>query len=72
MDQNNNKVIASYIFLEYFSKCYALWNISDTNNPKIQSRSDGGKLRFKGPGLYMLEKKKDKKKMVLKNVNNRD
>lgn len=37
----------------------------DTNNPKVLSRSGGRKLMFKGPGLFLLKKKK----VVLKNVN---
>lgn len=32
--------------------------ISGTNNPKIQRRSDGKKVRFKGPGIIYAEDKK--------------
>lgn len=41
-------------------------HISDTNNPKIQSRSDGGKLRFKGPGILYTGKEKRIKKWFSK------
>lgn len=34
--------------------------ISGTNNPKIQRRSDGKKVRFKGPGIIYAEDKKNR------------
>lgn len=32
--------------------------ISSTNKPKVQSRSHGGKLRFKGTGAIYVEEEK--------------
>lgn len=42
--------------------------ISDTNKPKVQRRSGGGKRRFKGTGVIYVEEEKWRGGKVLKNV----
>lgn len=40
--------------------------ISNTNKPKVQSRSRGGKLTFTGTGVIYVEEEKKKKKRFSK------
>lgn len=60
-------------FLNIFFRDMFFELVSGTNNPKIQSLSDGRKLSFQRTGIiYTKEKKMKKKPSFFKNVNNRD